>query len=131
MLDTNTCIRLIKHDPETLSSFSAKKGEGVAISTIVLAELEFGVCNSAAYEQNRAKLISFLSLVDLLSFDGAAAIAYGGICTDLRKKRTPIGQMDLLIAAHAKSKNLVVVTNNLREFNRVENLKLEDWTSVN
>jgi len=130
MLDTNTCIRLIKHDPETLASFSEKKDEGVAISTIVLAELEFGVCNSAAYEKNRAKLISLLSLVDLLSFDGAAAIAYGSICTDLRKKRNPIGHMDMLIAAHAKSKNLVVVSNNLREFERVENLTVEDWSAV-
>jgi len=120
----------MKHDPETISSFSEKKNEGIAISTIVLAELEFGVCNSAKYEKNRAKLISFLSLVELLSFDGAAAIAYGSICTDLRKKQTPIGQMDMLIAAHAKSKSLVVVTNNLREFERVENLELEDWTSA-
>jgi len=127
MLDTNICIYMMKHIPEVLSSFESKKNDGFSISTITLAELEFGVCNSNSYEKNKNKLISFLPLVEILAFDGAAALAYGRICTDLRRKGTPISSMDMLIAAHAKSKGLVVVTNNLREFERIEDLKLENW----
>jgi len=128
LLDTNTCIEILRNDEEVLSVFKEKLSEGVAVSTIVLAELEYGVCNSAAYEKNRETLISFLSLVELLSFDGAAAIAYGGIRADLKRKNCLIGQLDMLIAAHAKANDLTIVTNNLRDFNRVEGLKSEDWT---
>jgi len=128
LLDTNTCIEILRNDEKVLSAFQAKLHEGVAISSIVLAELEYGVCNSSAYEKNRETLISFLSLVELLSFDGAAAIAYGGIRADLKRKSCLIGQLDMLIAAHAKANDLTIVTNNLRDFNRVEGLKSEDWT---
>jgi len=131
LLDTNTCIDILRNDEVVLSVFQAKLNEGIAISSIVLAELEYGVCNSAAYEKNRATLISFLSLVELLSFDGSAAIAYGGIRAALKQKNNLIGQLDMLIAAHAKSKNLTIVTNNTRDFNRVEGLESEDWTANN
>jgi len=130
MLDTNTCIFLIKRNPEVMSSYAAKKSEGIVISSIVLAELEFGVCNSTAYEKNKANLLAFLSLVEILSFNGAAATEYGNIRADLNRKGTPIGFLDTLIAAHAKSKGLVIVTNNIREFGRVEGLEVEDWTAA-
>ncbi|MCL2519032.1 MAG: type II toxin-antitoxin system VapC family toxin [Oscillospiraceae bacterium] len=127
MLDTNMCIYLMKNVPEVLSAFSANKDSGISISAVTLAELEFGVCNSTAYENNRIKLINFLTIVDILPLDDSAAAVYGGICAVLKRKGTPIGQMDMLIAAHAKSEELILVTNNIREFERVDGLKLENW----
>ena len=127
MLDTNICIFLLKHVPEVLSSFAAKKNDGVAISSITLAELEFGVCNSAAYERNKIALINFLPNIEVLPFEETAAEEYGSICAALRKKGTPIGIMDMLIAAHAKAVKLTFVTNNIREFARIEGLDIEDW----
>ena len=129
MLDTNICIHMVKHNQTVLNTFASKKNDGIAISAITLAELEFGVCNNTAYyDKNRVKLISFLTLVDVLPFDGAAAAEYGIIFANLTQKRTQIGKMDALIAAHAKSHNLVVATNNVCEFSRVDGLVVEDWT---
>ena len=128
LLDTNTCIDFLRHDKAVISAFLDKKHEGVAISTIVLAELEFGVWNSSSYEKNRAALMSFLSLVDLLSFDGFAAIAYGEIRVGLKRKNYSVAHLDMLIAAHAKSRGLTIVTNNLREFSRIDGLASENWT---
>jgi len=131
LLDTNTCIDILRNDEAVLSVFYTKLNEGIAISTIVLAELEYGVCNSTAYEKNRETLVSFLSLVELLPFDGSAAIVYGGIRADLKRKNNLIGQMDMLIAAHAKSSGLTIVTNNMRDFERVVGLESEDWSAAN
>ena len=113
-----------------MAAFLANRKEGIGISTIVLAELEFGASNSANYEKNKARLIFFVSLVELLPFDASAAPEYGKIRTDLKRKGTPIGFLNMLIAAHAKSKGLVIVTNNIREFERVEGLEVEDWTAA-
>ena len=98
-----------------------------AISSITLAELEYGVKYSANPEKNAVALMKFLSVIEILPFDSNAAIEYGDICADLRKKGTPIGNMDMLISAHARSENLIIVTHNTREFKRVESLQLEDW----
>ena len=127
MLDTNICIYIMKHEQRILDTFRGKQSEGVCISSIVLAELEYGVCYSSAYEKNKNKLVSFLSLVDVLPFDGAGAAAYGIIHASLRRKGTLIGIPDMFIAAHAKSKGLIVATNSIREFERVEGLELENW----
>ncbi len=124
---TNICIYLLHHVPEAVSAFTGKQEAGIAISSITLAELEYGVCNSRAYDKNRAALISFLPLVEILSFDSAAAMEYGRIHAALRRKGTLIGPFDTLIAAHAKSRELVVVTNNTCEFARIEGLPLENW----
>ena len=105
-----------------------RDGGGIAVSAISLAELEFGVCNSSAIEKNRVKLIAFLTLIDILPFGGKAAAEYGKINAVLRQRGTPIGVMDTLIAAHAKSAGLIAVTNNVREFERVDGLIIEDWT---
>ncbi len=129
MLDTNICVYLLKNTFEIIGVFERNKHEGIAISAIVLSELEFGVQNSRDVAINRFKLAAFLRLVEVLSFDKDAAAEYGVICTALRRKGTPIGQMDMLIAAHAKSKGLILVTNNTREFARVEGLKLENWAA--
>jgi tRNA(fMet)-specific endonuclease VapC len=131
MLDTNMCVFLMQDSPNVQSAFSVKKKDGVAISTITLAELEFGVNNSkssSAMDKNRIKLISFLILVDVLEFDGKAAAEYGKIFAALTKSGNRIGILDTQIAAHAKSAGLITVTNNLREFERIDGLMIEDWT---
>ena len=131
MLDTNICIYLIKKKPESvLINLQARRGEGVSISAITLAELMHGVEASAYPEKNTIALNQFLSIIDVLSFDDEAAAEYGKICTALRRQGTPIGAMDMLIAAHARAKGLIVVTNNIREFERVDGLKLENWTNA-
>lgn len=127
MLDTNMCIYAQKNIPQVIEKIKNNFQYGVAISSITLAELEFGVQASANVEKNTIALYKFLSIVEILDFDSSAAIEYGKIRADLKRKGTPIGNMDMLIAAHAKSENLIVVTHNTREFERVAGLKLEDW----
>lgn len=129
MLDTNICIYAIKNKPEQVLEYIHKNmSRGLCISTITLAELEYGINASKYPEKNTIALIQFLSIMDVLNFDDHAASEYGKICANLRSKGTPIGVMDMLIAAHAKSKSLTLVTNNTKEFERVEKLNLENWT---
>jgi tRNA(fMet)-specific endonuclease VapC len=130
MLDTNICSFLMQGLPQVLTAFSDRKKDGIAISAITLAELEFGVCNCGKEKADRYKsrLISFLTMVDVLEWGSLAAVEYGRIFADLRKRGEQIGIFDTLIAAHAKSIGLVVVTNNIREFKRVDGLVIEDWT---
>jgi tRNA(fMet)-specific endonuclease VapC len=125
MLDTNMCIFIMKKNENVLKRFCLE--HDVCISVITLSELEYGVEKSAAIARNRENLFAFLTLVDILPFDTSAAVCFGQIRTDLEKKGTPIGSFDLLIAAHAKSEGLTLVTNNTREFQRVDGLALEDW----
>ena len=128
MLDTNMIAyarnrrpgivldRLLEHDPSEIS-----------ISSITLAELEYGVYNSSRPQQNRTALFMFLSGITVLPFDSAAALEYGSIRFDLKSKGQIIGANDMLIAAHAKSLGLILVTHNTGEFSLIENLILEDW----
>ena len=127
MLDTNMCIYAQKNNPNVIAKIKENFPQGLSISSITLAELEYGVQASANIEKNAVSLLKFLSIVDIIPFDSGAAVEYGKICADLRKKGTPIGTMDMLIAAHARAENLIVVTHNTREFERVEGLQLEDW----
>ncbi|MDE6036369.1 MAG: type II toxin-antitoxin system VapC family toxin [Ruminococcus sp.] len=127
MLDTNMCIYAQKNNPNVIARIKENFQQGLAISSITLAELEYGVQASVNVEKNTVALLKFLSIVEILPFDGDASVEYGKICADLRRKGTPIGTMDMLISAHAKSENLIVVTHNTREFKRVEGLQLEDW----
>ena len=127
MLDTNMCIYAQKSNPAVIEKIKENFPQGLSISSVTLAELEYGVQASANIEKNAVSLLKFLSIVDVLPFDSGAAVEYGKICADLRKKGTPIGTMDMLIAAHARSENLIVVTHNTREFERVDGLQLEDW----
>lgn len=127
MLDTNMCIYAQKNIPQVIDHIKNNWDDGIAISSITLAELQYGVQASANVEKNTIALYKFLSIVEILDFDSSAATEYGKIRADLKRKGTPIGNMDMLIAAHAKSENLIVVTHNTREFERVEGLKLEDW----
>jgi len=128
MLDTNICIYAIKHKPENvIHNLIAHNPDDICISSITYAELMHGVEKSMAVERNRAALAMFLSPFVIQNFDCEAADEYGRIRTSLEKKGTPIGPMDMLIAGHAKSKNLILVTNNTKEFNLVENLSVENW----
>lgn len=123
MLDTNICIFAIKHKPPALiRNFLQHDPDDLCISAITYAELMHGVEKSQSTAQNRAAITLFLS------FDDCAAEEYGQIRVDLERKGTPIGPLDTLIAAHARSRGLTLVTNNTREFFRVENLPVEDWT---
>lgn len=128
MLDTGICIYVIKNQPEkVLEKLKGDLEKGFCISAITLAELERGVEKSAYPEKNEAALIQFLSILTVLPFDDMAAVEYGKICAYLQKKGTPIGVMDMLIAAHAKAEGLILVTNNVGEFERVPKLKVENW----
>ena len=129
MLDTNICSFAIKKNKSVLSAIKSKKDVGLFISSITLSELEHGICNSQYQEKNRIALTSFLSIISVLSYDEKAAKEYGIIRTDLQKSGCLIGNMDMLIAAHAKSVDMTLVTNNTREFNRVKKLMIEDWIS--
>jgi tRNA(fMet)-specific endonuclease VapC len=129
MLDTNICIYAIKHKPDTvIKKFLSHDPEELCISAITYAELMHGVEKSMAVERNRIAMSLFLSPITILQFDERAAEEYGRIKAELEKKGTPIGPMDTLIASHAKSRGLIIVTNNTREFNRVAGLTIEDWT---
>lgn len=127
MLDTNMCIYAQKRNPNVLAKIQENYQKGLVVSSITLAELEYGVQASVNPEKNTIALLKFLSIVEVMPFESAAASEYGKIRADLRRKGTPIGNMDMLIAAHAKSENLIVVTHNTREFERVEGLLHEDW----
>ena len=128
MLDTNICIYIINKKADTvLSNLKSHLTEGICISTIVLAELEYGIAKSMFPEKNKAALMKMLAVFEILDFDANAAVEYGLILADLQRKGTPISPMDALIAAHAKAAGLTLITNNMREFERVRNLSLENW----
>ena len=131
ILDQNICIYTIKNKPkQVLQRFKKNVKKGLCISAITLAELEHGVAKSAYPEKNTLALMQFLSVLTVLPFDNLAAVEYGKICALLQKQGTPIGTMDALIAAHAKAEDLILVTNNMREFARVPDLKIENWAEV-
>jgi tRNA(fMet)-specific endonuclease VapC len=131
MLDTNICIYIINNKPVgVIEKFMAlDKNDHVCISTITVAELFFGLEKSQSLkkEQNRLAMVAFLSQLEVLSFDENSAIKYGVIRATLQKNGCVIGNNDMLIAAHAQSINAVLVTNNEREFDRVDGLKVENW----
>lgn len=129
MLDTNICIYAIKHKPETvIKNFLSHDPEEICVSVVTYAELMHGVEKSMAIEKNRIALSLFLSPITVLDFHALAAEEYGKIRAELERQGRPIGTMDMLIAGHAKSEGLVLVTNNTKEFCRVEGLMVEDWT---
>lgn len=128
MLDTNIIAYAKNNRPGTgLKRLTQHNPEDYCISSITLAELEFGVYNSARPEQNQLALLTFLARIELVPFEADAAREYGIIRADLTRKDNLIGANDLLIAAHAKALGLTLVTNNTRQFKRVDGLKLENW----
>lgn len=128
MLDTNICIYVMKNKPErVLERFRKELDSGICISSITLAELEYGMKHSSNPVKNEQSLLKFLLPLSILSFGPAVASAYGEIRAYLQRSGTPIGPLDMLIAGHARAENLILVTNNIREFERVPDLKLENW----
>ena len=127
LLDTNACIFLMKGNTDVLRNYLANKDFGIAVSSITVAELYYGVFNSEHVKKNGINLTNFLIGLQSIEFDSGAAMGYGRIRADLRKKGSLIGQMDMLIAAHAMSRSLILVTNNIDEFKRIDGLKYEDW----
>ena len=128
MLDTNICIYAIKHKPEKVfQRLQEVDPSDVCISSVTYAELVHGVEKSAAVDKNRLALSLLLANIEILNFDVNAAESYGKIRAGLEKNGTPIGPLDMMIAGHAQSLGYTVVTNNVKEFKRVNNLKIENW----
>jgi len=131
MLDTNMCIFIIKKKYEkALEQLMKNRKKGLCISSITLAEMEFGIENAAQeYKaRNRIALMEFLTILEIKYFDENAAREYGMLKKELKDKKCLIGPFDMLIGAHARSLQMTLVTNNTREFDRIPNLKLEDWS---
>ncbi|ANS43544.1 type II toxin-antitoxin system tRNA(fMet)-specific endonuclease VapC [Serratia inhibens] len=127
MLDTNMVIYVIKRRPfEVLEMFNQHAGNMV-ISSITYAELIHGVEKSARPAANSRVIDDFVSRLDILDYGPKAAAHYGNIRSALERQGTPIGVNDLHIAGHARSEGLILVSNNMREFERVEGLRLENW----
>lgn len=128
MLDTNTCVRVLKAEvTSTLVGRFNRHAEQLCISAIVLAELHYGAENSQRIAENLLGLENFVArLSAVLDFDAAAAADFGRIKVALRQN--PIGPLDALIAAHARSRDLIVITADVDEFRRVPGLIVEDWT---
>ena len=127
LLDTNICIYVIKARPPSMLEIFNRHAGHIAISAITLSELLHGVEKSAAPERNLAAVENFCSRLDVLPYGPKASLHYGQIRAALERRGTPIGVNDLHIAAHARSEGLTLVSNNLREFERVEGLLLENW----
>jgi tRNA(fMet)-specific endonuclease VapC len=131
LLDTNICIYLINRRPDheaVLRHMDGMLYGDILLSAITIAELRYGVAKSARPEQNREKFEGFIERFEIVDFDDAAAAAYGNIRAGLEIADTPIGPLDTLIAAHAVSLQCALVTNNVREFERVPGLRIENWT---
>lgn len=128
MLDTSIIAYAInKSFPEVISNLLKHSPDEICISAITMAELEYGIMHSSQPERNRAALMIFLAEISVVSFDSNSAYDYGLIRQDLQNKGQLIGANDMLIAAQARSLGVTLVTHNVREFSRVENLKYEDW----
>lgn len=128
LIDTNICIYIMNERPaEVIRRFKQFELGEIGISTITVSELQYGVAKSIHREKNQQRLEEFIAPLEVLTYDEIAARAYGDIRLRLEKCGHPIGPLDLLIAAQAVSRNLVVVTNNDKEFKRIKALKLENW----
>jgi tRNA(fMet)-specific endonuclease VapC len=129
MLDTDTCIAIIKGQPASvLKKLRGKSVGQVGISSITLGELAFGAAKSSRREQAQVALEEFLLALEVASFDNDAAASYGNLRALLEKHGTPIGPLDTLIGAHAAALDVTLVTHNTREFRRIDSLRVEDWS---
>ncbi|RDJ03043.1 type II toxin-antitoxin system tRNA(fMet)-specific endonuclease VapC [Rhizobium grahamii] len=128
MLDTNMCIFTIKNRPQQVrDAFNRHHGQ-LCISSVSVMELIYGAEKSAMPERNLAVVEGFAARLEVLPYDEIAAAHTGQLRAELARQGTPIGPYDQLIAGHARSRGLVIVTNNRREFDRVDGLRIEDWT---
>ena len=128
LLDTCICVYLIKRQhPEILTKLLKTGFDKLCLSTITIAELEFGISNSNRQEESRVALFEFVLPFKILDFTYTAASFYGKIRKELKDKAKPISDMDMLIASIAMANDLILVSNNEKEFKRVTGLKLENW----
>ncbi len=128
LLDTNICIYIIKQKPpKVFEKFQTLTPSDVGVSSITVAELEYGAYKSQRLEQNRAALSQFLIPLEILPFDERATQTYGQVRAELERRGTVIGSMDMLIASQAISLGFTLVTNNVREFSQIPGLTLENW----
>lgn len=129
LLDTNICIFVIRQKPPAVvQRFIQYAPDELGISTVTLAELRYGADKSSDPSKNHAALNSFLAPIAIVDFDPECAERYGSVRSDLERRGIPIGPLDTMIAAHALRLRLPLVTNNTKEFVRVQSLTLEDWT---
>ncbi|WP_061256607.1 type II toxin-antitoxin system tRNA(fMet)-specific endonuclease VapC [Leptospira interrogans] len=129
LLDTNICIFLIKKKNATLlENLKKKLNKDLFVSSLTVAELEFGIQKSEFKEKNKVALIEFLTIFNILSFSDKDVESYGIIRADLERKGNAIGSIDMLLAAQAIANNYIFVTNNTKEFKRIKALKIENWT---
>ena len=130
MLDTNTCIYIIKRKPsEVIKRFKRTNISQIGISSITLSELSYGVSKSSKPEKNQLALAQFIAPLVILPYSDEAAQYYGELRAYLEKQGTPIESLDMLIAAHALSIDCTLVTNNEKEFIRIPNLKIDIWAN--
>ncbi|MDY7012992.1 MAG: type II toxin-antitoxin system VapC family toxin [Cyanobacteriota bacterium] len=130
ILDTNICIYIIKQKPaRVFEKFKTLQLSDVGVSSITVAELEYGAYKSQRLSQNRAALSQFLIPLEVLPFDEKATQTYGKTRAELERRGIVIGAMDMLIASQAISLELTLVTNNVRELSQISNLTLENWAN--
>jgi len=130
LIDTNICIYIINnHPPGVVRKFRQIGVGNIGISSITVSELQYGACKSKQIKKNLKRLDEFLSPFEVLAYDENASNYYGKIRSNLERQGNVIGPLDMLIAAHALSENLTLITNNEKEFNRVKSLKVENWVT--
>ena len=129
LLDTDTCIYALKHNPAVLNRLLAESRDDVAVSVITEAELRTGAAKSTSATKTLRLIENFLRPLAVVEFNSADAASYAQVRSKLERAGTPIGPLDTLIAAQAVARKLVLVSNNEREFGRVANLRVENWTS--
>lgn len=128
MLDTNICIYIIKNKPQSVrEKFKCYNIGDLVLSSITVSELYYGAYKSQYVEKNLLALEHFLKPFDIVKYDLKASIEYGKIRASLEKSGQIIGGLDMLIAAHAKSLKMTLVTNNKKEFERIDGLILDNW----
>lgn len=129
MLDTNICIFTVKNRPAHMREVFNRHHGQMCISAVSLMELIYGAEKSASSERNLAVVEGFAARLDVLPYDEIAASHTGQLRAELAKSGTPIGPYDQMIAGHARSRGLIIVTNNRREFDCVPGLRVEDWAT--
>ncbi len=128
MLDTDTCIAIIKKHPIALKKLRGKSIGQVGISSITLGELAFGAEKSKRPKDAHDALDEFLLALEVTAFDEGTAMRYGDIRASLERRGRPIGPLETLIGSHAHALDVILVTHNTCEFSRIEDLRIEDWT---
>jgi tRNA(fMet)-specific endonuclease VapC len=129
LIDTNICIYIMnKHPADVITKFKQFELGEIGISTITVSELQYGVAKSTYREKNEVRIEEFMAPFEILTYDLSAAKIYGDIRFQLEKRGQIIGPLDMLIAAHAISQELILITNNDKEFKRITKLQIENWT---